>query len=190
MKSLILLGIIGAVALLGVNTVKTDLSQPRGIRNNNPGNIDRGQPWAGLAPIQSDQRFAQFVHPVFGIRAIARIIKTYQTRNLDTIREIISTWAPPIENDTNAYVLSVEKRLKYNRDLPLTPEQLPALIAAIIQHENGQQPYSDNLIKSAILLAGVSLPSDFETAPVIELVNEIDAGRRNLGALQGALLVA
>jgi len=37
---------------------------PRGIRNHNPGNIEKGDPWQGLAADQSgDPRFAVFAAP-------------------------------------------------------------------------------------------------------------------------------
>ena len=45
--------------------------QPRGIRNNNPGNIRRnGDPWQGLAKDQTDREFFTFQSAVYGIRAL------------------------------------------------------------------------------------------------------------------------
>jgi len=83
--------------------------KPRGIRNNNPGNIRRnGDPWQGLAETQGDKEFFTFATPVYGIRALARTLITYQDRHgLRTIRQIISRWAPPVENDTESYVKAV-----------------------------------------------------------------------------------
>ena len=50
-----------------------DAELPRGIRNHNPGNIDKGADWEGLADDQSsDSRFCVFKDPVWGIRAMAR----------------------------------------------------------------------------------------------------------------------
>ena len=58
-----------------MSTAKT----PRGIRNNNPGNIECGSPWQGLRPQneRTDNRFAQFADQVFGIRALACVLITY-----------------------------------------------------------------------------------------------------------------
>ena len=58
----------------------TTAIKPRGIRNNNPGNIECGSPWQGLRTQKerTDNRFAQFTDPVFGIRALACVLITYQ----------------------------------------------------------------------------------------------------------------
>lgn len=81
--------------------------EPRGIRNNNPLNIEKGQPWQGLRAEQTDPRFAQFTSLEYGFRAAFRIIKTYlDKRNprVDTVAAIINRWAPPSENDTQKYI--------------------------------------------------------------------------------------
>lgn len=55
---------------------------PRGIRNNNPGNLEWGDPWQGLDPDgqAQDKRFVVFKDPAMGIRAIARTLITYQDK--------------------------------------------------------------------------------------------------------------
>jgi len=82
---------------------------PRGIRNNNPGNIRRSDDqWRGLAADQTDADFFRFAEPRFGIRAMARILQVYQEHHgLRTIREIINRWAPSVENPTGDYVTAV-----------------------------------------------------------------------------------
>src|SRR5574337_876096 len=85
-----------------------DMTPSRGIRNNNPGNIRKSsEPWRGLAAAkdQKDPAFFTFETPEWGIRAMAVILRTYQTKyGLRTIRAIIGRWAPSAENDTDAYV--------------------------------------------------------------------------------------
>jgi hypothetical protein len=78
--------------------------QPRGIRNHNPGNIRRnGDPWQGLAKDQTDREFFTFQSAVYGIRALARLLITYQDKyGLCTIETIIGRWAPAVENNTKA----------------------------------------------------------------------------------------
>lgn len=129
----------------------------RGIRNHNPGNIrlNPNTTWSGQVPAaqQTDASFVQFTDPVFGIRAIARILNTYAARGLTTLDQIIRTWAPPNENDTEAYVKSAEKNVGISRHVPLPASLKPILIAAIIQHENGTQPYSLDTIIKGISLA-------------------------------------
>lgn len=86
---------------------------PRGIRNNNPLNIRRGTNWIGLSKHQTDPAFCQFDSITYGLRAGLIIIRTYMQRySLNTIHGIVSRWAPPSENDTDAYVKSVASMMK------------------------------------------------------------------------------
>jgi hypothetical protein len=129
---------------------------PRGLRNNNPGNIRRtADKWLGLQPVQNDADFFQFTDPVYGIRAMSRILSKYQARGLTTVEEIISTWAPSSENNTTAYVNYIAQALGV---LPWEPinlqEHKPQLIAAIIRYENGINPYDASTIQDGIRLSG------------------------------------
>jgi hypothetical protein len=84
---------------------------PRGIRNNNPLNIDDdGEAWEGLDSPRSDGRFLRFTSMVYGCRCALRTFNTYYNRGVKTLREIISTWAPPSENDTENYIKTVKSR--------------------------------------------------------------------------------
>ena len=86
---------------------------PRGIRNNNPLNIKRGTNWLGLSKHQTDPSFCQFDSMTYGLRAGLIIIRTYMQRyRLTNIHGIVSRWAPPKENDTDAYVKSVSSMMK------------------------------------------------------------------------------
>ena len=86
--------------------------QPRGIRNNNPLNIRKGGKWQGLAPEQ-DAAFCTFKTMEWGVRAAVKILRSYSRKGIHTIRDIIQTWAPPIENDTNSYIQIVCSRTGY-----------------------------------------------------------------------------
>lgn len=126
--------------------------QPRGIRNNNPGNIEyntRNQ-WRGQTG--SDGRYAIFDTPQNGIRAMAIVLRTYMTtHNLTTIREVINRWAPPTENLTGAYATAVSQRTGIGLDEPLSyGRDVVPLVKAIIHHENGYQPYSDDVINAGV----------------------------------------
>lgn len=129
----------------------TDLSKaPRGIRNNNPGNIRAdGTKWKGL--VGDDGSFCKFDKPENGIRAIARILATYKARGIKTVRQIIARWAPPNENDTEAYIRSVAAASGIPENGVPMQDQLPDLIAAIIKHENGEQPYTRAQIISGVM---------------------------------------
>jgi len=141
----------------------------RGIRNNNPGNIERGEKWQGLSarhemtPAQKkEKRFCVFRSPEWGIRALVKIIQTYERKHsLDTVRGIIERWAPPSENDTSSYITQVAMALSVEQDAPLNlanTRTMLALVKAIIRHENGLQPYDDATIRAAIALARVKAP--------------------------------
>jgi len=135
-------------------TAVRDLLAPRGIRNHNPGNIERtGDRWQGMSADQSgDARFVVFDSPVWGLRALARILRNYGRQGADTIGEVIARWAPSVENDTGAYVDAVARAVGINANDRIEPEHLPALMAAIVQHENGRQPYPPELFAQAVQL--------------------------------------
>jgi hypothetical protein len=128
--------------------------EPRGIRNNNPGNIRLGAPWVGLAPEQPDPDFCTFEDPKYGIRALAKILKAYEQNGRRTIRTIIDRYAPPSENLTNEYAAHVASLCGVDPDAPIeVTALLPQLIPAIITHENGKQPYPEDTILAGIALA-------------------------------------
>lgn len=141
-------------------TTSTANRVPRGIRNNNPGNLRRtSDPWQGLTPKQADRDFFTFKTDIYGIRALARTLIAYQDEHrLRTIRQIISRWAPANENNTGAYIDAVAKRTGFDADRPLDMhrfEQIKSVLEAIIWHENGLQPYTDAQLIKALVLAGV-----------------------------------
>ena len=152
----LLLGLaVAMLAILGGGAAIRQL--PRGIKNNNPGNIRRtGIKWRGEIPDaeKTDAAFEQFVGPEWGIRAMVREIRTGLARGEDTIREIITQWAPPTENLTDAYIAAVSRRTGIDADERIAPDRdLPALINAIIEHENGMNPYTAETINYGIRLA-------------------------------------
>ena len=87
---------------------------PRGLRNNNPGNLRRSNDnWQGLAPEQTDPQFFQFTAPEWGYRALIKTLQTYRRKHgLQTIAELISRWAPANENNTSAYIRSVCREMQ------------------------------------------------------------------------------
>lgn len=153
--------------------------KPKGIRNNNPGNIEWGDPWQGLIPLSSrtDSRFCQFDKPVNGIRAIAMTLITYQDKRrardgskIDSIKEIIERWAPPEDsNPTIAYAEGVADLL--NEDLDIYDEvidvheydHIKPIVEGIIRHENGRGPlktantwYAADVIDEGLRRAGIT----------------------------------
>ena len=136
---------------------KGEKGDARGIRNNNPGNLEysKTNPWVGQTG--DDGRFAKFETPEHGIRALGRNLLSYQRQGIDTVNDIINRWAPPSDNNnTDAYIQAVCAQLGVTPDQPLdasNPETLKALCASIIQHENGSQPYSDQQLATGVSAA-------------------------------------
>ena len=118
---------------------------PRGLRNNNPLNIKKGEHWKGLRMSPTDKRFCEFKTMAFGFRAAHRIMMTYwQQHGCRTLVDIIGRWAPPGENNTWAYTDYVSRKVGYWRTLPLPDphdSQNVALWASILTtmatYENG-----------------------------------------------------
>lgn len=134
----------------------TGSNKSRGIRNNNPGNIRWGDEWQGLVPQaqRTDKSFCQFISPEYGIRAMIIILRNYQSKyGLKTITGIVKRWAPPNENDTQAYIRSVAQATGTDADKPIDltdSRKLFPLLQAIIKHENGSQPYGLDVIIRAL----------------------------------------
>ncbi len=128
-------------------------SLPRGIRNNNPGNIERTKPrtpWQGAVSIDAamsrDSRFEVFRDPIWGIRAIVRTLITYQdAHDCDTIAKIVARWAPAHENNVSAYAIQLARAVGIGTGDPIDVtnyRQCSALVRAIVRHENGDgRPY-------------------------------------------------
>ena len=139
----------------------------RGIRNNNPGNIDFNprNEWQGQLGLEEGvktPRFARFDSPENGIRALAKLLINYRGKDgmpgvggkgIDTVRETISRWAPGTENDTESYIKAVARAVGVQPNEPIdikTPAVLLALTNGIIRHENGSNPYSPAIVAEGV----------------------------------------
>lgn len=137
---------------------------PRGIRNFNPGNIVRdGTNWEGLSADQSaDPRFCVFTSPEYGIRALIKILISYQhTDGLKTVRAMVNRWAPPVENDTGSYIDFVAERMGLDPDVVFDvedPDRCRAMTNAIIAEENANYTYPATIISAAMAMAGINVP--------------------------------
>ncbi len=126
------------VELPSENSAGRSPHAPRGIRNNNPGNIKSGQFANQHGATGTDGDFATFASMQDGIRASIALLHSYASRGYDTIRSIVSRWAPGNENNTAAYIADVTKRLGISADQHLSGDQLDAVAPAIFGHENGR----------------------------------------------------
>ncbi|HDS1791816.1 structural protein P5 [Pseudomonas putida] len=143
------------------------MSTPRGVRNNNPGNIDFNprNAWQGQLGLEvgvASPRFARFDQAENGIRALAKLLLNYRGKDgmpgvgrpgIDTPLEFISRWAPSRENNTLAYAQAIAKRLGVGvRDsIDISkPQVLREAVVGIIVHENGGNPYKAEVIDEGV----------------------------------------
>ena len=166
------------------------MTLPRGIRNNNPGNIRLvpGQRWLGQVPPerQTDPEFVQFEDMLYGLRALCRVLRTYIRRHgLRTVGEIVARWAPPPENDTDRYARFVGLRLQVAPNHPVRweeePEKVVRLVQAICAYECGPEwadYWPSHRVRRAAVMAGLiddnALP---ETSVRAQLDDERPLGR-------------
>lgn len=118
---------------------------PRNARNNNPLNLEYSPTWQGLKPEpRTDPRFCEFVTMARGFRAAAVTLCTYQDRyGIVTIRDAIARWAPPGENDTNAYMTDVCAQSHFSPDEKVDFHNFTdagPIILAMAKHE-GDYPF-------------------------------------------------
>ena len=137
---------------------------PRGIRNHNPGNIRLSDTrWQGQKSFQIDPDFIEFESPVYGLRALMRLLLTYHVKyGLDTVESLINRYAPPVENATDAYIHQVCRALKVARRSVIDvtrSDVMQAVARAIVRHENGSPPagYPANWYSPALYAQAVKM---------------------------------
>jgi hypothetical protein len=139
--------LLSSVENITVTAQKLYGTAPRGIRNNNPGNLRTilppERPWNGQTG-DDGSGYGVYATPALGVRAMSKQLQK-DAASANTLSEIITSWAPPNENDTTAYIDDVSTRLGVNASAPFSLyENLPLLVPAMIQHENGEQPYAQS----------------------------------------------
>ncbi len=121
----------------------------RAERNHNPGNIRRcGVRYRGERRPSCDPAFKEFESDEWGYRAMFVLLESYRRRyGIDTLRAIVTRWAPPIENDTENYIRFVAKRAEVDPDAVLLPRdvRLRAIAEAMSRFERGHEPSPEQL---------------------------------------------
>ena len=129
---------------------------PRGLRNNNPGNIRKNSDVFQGEKTSSDREFKQFKSMAYGYRAIFKILSNYyRNYKLDTIRKMIGRWAPENENDTEAYIKAVADYSGIPADDPIDindREQMIRIVAGMSKVENGREGDMSDVIAGWNLL--------------------------------------
>ena len=122
-----------------------------GMRLNNPGNIRPGAGFFGESG--QDKGYAKFVSDAAGLRAIQRLLMTYGNQyGINTLRGLANRYAPPSDNNpTENYIEFLSQKTGINPDEPINlAERGAEIIPAIIGFEQGKQPFSQEMINTAI----------------------------------------
>jgi hypothetical protein len=144
---------------------RTDL--PRGLRNNNPGNlVQTSIPWQGKIPLSqnTDSRFEQFYELRYGIRAKMRDIISDYKKGLTSVSDLINEYAPSFENNTAAYINTVANMIGFapTMFIPELTEDLLVKIAKALHFVENGAAYKDYLTdqdyQDALNILGIDLP--------------------------------
>jgi hypothetical protein len=112
------------------------------VRNNNPGN---------LRAVGRNEGFQQFASAQEGLEAMRNDLRVkvtgqsgamrsaYGEGYKPTLRNLVSVYAPPSENDTNKYVSFVAQKSGLNPDQPLSETDIDKFMPAMVEMEGGQE---------------------------------------------------
>lgn len=117
----------------------TDQNLPRGIRNNNPLNLEYVPNQPGVAG--TDGRFGVYPTMDHGVASAVNQLQRYGQSGVNTISGITAKWAPAGENDPAKYAQQVAMLMGTKTNVPLNmgdPQTMTRLVAAMGQVENGQ----------------------------------------------------
>lgn len=127
---------------------------PRGIRNNNPGNLNYAKQSGAIKESGPNGRFAVFNSMTEGVSALYKQIQLYFQRGTDTISEIVNKYAPASDNNNvMAYINSLVKATGKGAHESLASSDMSTifnLLKGIISHENGKGYVSDDEIMRGI----------------------------------------
>lgn len=133
--------------------------KPRGIRNNNPGNLNyAGQDGASKEEGENG-RFAVFSSMRDGVAALYKQLQLYIGRGVDTIESIVNKYAPASDdNNVGSYVRQLVGATGKGADERLSgsdTETIFKLMRGIINHENG--PDGKKYITDQDILSGIQV---------------------------------
>ena len=112
----------------GQPVAPTNPALPAPLRNNNPGALMPGG------------QLAQYPSMQAGLAALDNNLQSYGKQGVNTLAGVIGKWAPPNENNTQAYIQDVSQRLGLppNQKIDLSnPAVRQVLASGIMLHENG-----------------------------------------------------
>jgi hypothetical protein len=156
-RYLVVAGILGIAAYI-LATEESEAAQSnggstvmKGFAINNPGNIRYLSANAFRGQTGNSGGYGVYDTLADGVHAMGEELTKYYNSGLTTVTQVISTWAPSNENDTQAYIQDVSSRMGVDPNEPLSwPQDEVPLIQAIAWHENGYNNMSDADVQSYI----------------------------------------
>ncbi len=163
-------------------------SAPRGIRNNNPGNLNyAGQAGATLEGGEGG-RFAVFESMQHGVAALYKQLQLYFKRGINTLSSIVKTYAPASDNNNvDAYISALTKATGKGANEVLDSGDtttIARLMKGIVDHENGKGYISSSDIMGGIQLGAGSSASRNMPAAAGSQTN-IDIGKIDMQTSAG-----
>jgi hypothetical protein len=160
---------------------RTQTTLPRGLRDNNPADMQPppGVPWAGT--VGMDGPFAIFSDTTWGLRALARDLMTnIGSEGYDTITSLITKFAPPAENDTASYItaVSADTGIDANDQLGTDQDTVTSLMRAIVNHELGDT-YSQQYVPDTDIISGYTMATSAGAAFQGAAITAIAAAQNN-----------
>lgn len=141
------------------NSMDKNLNLPYFNANNNPLNLrpsSRGGDWQGQIGVSS-KNFSIFENSCWGFRAAHKNMETYLSQGINTIRDIVTTWAPPSDNNpTSVYVNNVAFWTGIHPDRVIWRSDIPNLLAAMTRQETGKI-VTEKQVKNAIKSVGYAI---------------------------------
>lgn len=131
-------------------------SAPRGIRNNNPGNLNFANQSGATKEGGEGGRFAVFESMQHGIAALYKQIQIYFKKGINTLSSIVKTYAPASDNNNvDAYISALTKATGKGANEVLDSGDtatIARLMKGIVDHENGK-----GYISSSDIMGGIQL---------------------------------
>lgn len=163
---------------------KPEKAEPRGIRNNNPGNLNFAGQAGATKEGGENGRFAVFESMRDGISALYKQIQLYFSRGVNTIESVVNKYAPADDNNNvQAYIKQLVGATGKQADEKLSGEDTETvfkLIRGIINHENGKGYVSDQDILSGIQVGSTATAMRQQTMQQPAAKTEIHIGEMNM----------
>lgn len=133
-------------------------SLPRGVRNNNPGNLNFANQAGATKESGENGRFAVFGSMQEGAAALYRQLQLYMKRGTNTLSGIVNKYAPAGDNNNvGAYISALMKATGKGANEAIDSGDtgtIARLMKGIVDHENGK-----GYVSASDIMGGIQLGS-------------------------------